>query len=148
VITGFDSNGTWETLNNRTWRSASFAGSEIIFYETANGLRKAILQVHGSGVMLAGATIFDIETDSEGILLTGGLDLMNKDDKVLESLRLTLTNDSIFKLGDQNYSKKYDYLIAFNWQSRDTQIEHLDIELLKSIPIGKKSIYAKGCFSK
>ncbi|MBK5279456.1 MAG: hypothetical protein JJE09_11405, partial [Bacteroidia bacterium] len=109
VTTGFDNNDTWTTLNGRTWRSDIFAGSEIIFYETANGLRKAILQIHGSGVPLAGATIFDVETDNEGIVLRDGLDLMRRNDQVLESIRLTLTSDSVLTLDNKIYKKKYDY---------------------------------------
>jgi hypothetical protein len=148
VTTGFDNNDTWTTLNDRTWRSDIFAGSEIIFYETANGLRKAILQIHGSGVPLAGAIIFDVETDSEGTVLRDGLDLMRRDDQVFESSRLTLTSDSVLTLDNKTYRKKCDYLVAFNWQSKIGQADTLDIERLKSISIGKKSIYEKDCFKK
>jgi hypothetical protein len=148
VTTGFDNNDTWASLNDRTWRSDIFAGSEIIFYETANGLRKAILQIHGSGVPLAGAIIFDVETDSEGAVLRDGLDLMRRDDQVFQSSRLTLTSDSVLTLDNKTYRKKYDYLIAFNWQSKIGQADPLDIERLKSISIGKKSIYERDCFKK
>jgi hypothetical protein len=146
LSTGFNSNDTWKALNNRTWRSDIFAGSEIIFYETANGLRKAILQIHGSGVSLAGASIFDVVTDSEGSILKDGLDLMRRDNTVLEPIRLVLTSDSVLTLDNKVYKKKCDCLIAFNWQSRIGQTDSLDIERLKSISIGKKSTYDRDCF--
>jgi hypothetical protein len=148
VTTGFDNSDTWTTLNDRTWRADVFAGRELIFYETANGLRKAILQIHGSGVPLAGAVIFDVETDSEGAMLRDGLDLMRRDDQVFESIRLTLKSDSVLTLNNETYRKKYDSLIAFNWQSKIGQADPLDIEQLKSISIGKKSIYERDCFKK
>jgi hypothetical protein len=148
VITGFDNNDTWTALNDRTWRSEIFAGSEIIFYETFNGLRKAILQIHGSGVPLAGAVIFEVVTDGEGAILKDGLDLMLRDHKVLEPIRLVLTSDSVLTLDNKTYKKKCDCLIAFNWQSKIGQADSLDAERLKSISIGKKSIYERDCFKK
>jgi hypothetical protein len=148
VTTGFDNRDTWTLLSDRTWRSDFFAGSEIIFYQTANGLRKAILQIHGSGVPLAGATIFDVETDDEGALLKDGLDLMERDKEVLKSIRLNLTSDTVFMLDNKTFKKKFDYLTALNWQSKIGQADRLDIERLKSISIDKKSIYKTDCFKK
>jgi hypothetical protein len=114
VMTGFENRDTWTVLNGRTWRSDFFAGSEIIFYETANGPRKAILQLHGSGVPLAGATIFDVETDNKGTLLNGGLDLMGRNNKVSGGIRLNLTSDTEFTLDNNTYTKKFDHLGALN----------------------------------
>jgi len=148
VTTGFGKFNTWTVLNNKTWRSDNFAGSEIIFYETANGLRKAILRVHGSGVPLAGAIIFDVETDKDGMVLRDGLDLMSRNERVLESILLTLTNDSVLTFNNKVYRKKYDYLIALNWQTKIGNAVPLDIERLKSISIGKKSIYIRDCLMK
>jgi hypothetical protein len=148
VMTGFDSVDTWTILNNRTWRSDVFAGSEIIFYETANGLRKAILQIHGSGVPLAGATIFDVETNSEGAVLKDGLDLRQRDNKVFEPIQLTMESDSVLIINNTPYRKIFDGLVAFNWQGKIASPEYLDIGILKSISIGKKSIYDKDCFKK
>lgn len=148
VTTGFDNNDTWNLLRDRTWRSETFAGSEIIFYESINGLRKAILQIHGSGVPLAGATIFDVETGHEETVLRDGLDLMRRDDQVVKSIRLTMTSDSVLTINNETYRKKHDYLVALNWQGKIGQADLLDIEQLKSISIGKKSIYERDSFKK
>lgn len=148
VTTGFENDDTWTLLNERTWRSDFFAGREIIFYQTANGLRKAILQIHGSGVSLAGATIFDVETDEQGALLKDGLDLMERNKEVLKSIRLNLNSDTEFTLDNKTYKKKFDYLAALNWQSKISQADTLDIKQLKSISIGQKSIYEEDCFKK
>ncbi len=148
LITGFNDRDTWKFLNNRTWSSDIFAGSEIIFYQTANGLRKAIYQIHGSGVPLVNSTIFDVETDDKGALLKDGLDLMGRDKNVLPPIRLNLTSDTVFMLDNITFKKKFDYLTALNWQKKIEQTSFLDIELLKSISVNKKSIYEKDCFIK
>jgi hypothetical protein len=148
LTTGFNNNDTWTILNDRTWRSDTFAGCEIIFYETVNGLKKAILQIHGSGVPLAGATIFDVEAVDNGAFLRDGLDLMRRDASVVKSIRLTLTGDSVLTLDNRTYRIRYDHLVALNWESKIGQADTLDIERLKSISIGKKSIYERDSFKK
>lgn len=148
ATTGFDSIDYWKALNNRTWRSETFAGREIIFYETANGLRKAILQIHGSGVPLAGALIFDAEIDKKSAVLRDGMDLIKRDEQVMEPILLTLISDSVLMFDNNIYKKKADSLITLNWQSKIGQVEFLDTELLKSTSLDKKSIYNKECFKK
>jgi hypothetical protein len=146
ISTGFKNNDPWMVLKDKTWRCNEYTGSEIIFYETPNGLRKAMLQIHGSGVPLAKVTLFDVEIGNQEIFLKDGMHQLRRNCRVLQTIQLALVNDSLFTLGDQPYRKKHDHLVALNWQSSAGLADTLNIERLKSISIDKKSIYTPDCF--
>jgi hypothetical protein len=135
-------------INDKTWFSEdNWAGEQLVFYKTKNGLEKCIWQKHGSGVYVTQSVIFDIEITKDTICLRNGLDLLNnheiknfelifnKHDTVLISTKGSL-RFKIFSL---------DPLI-YNWQGDYLRGEKIPIEKLKGISIHKKQIYPERSF--
>lgn len=87
----------WEFLKEKTWFSSnSWAGEQIVFYETSNGLEKAIWQFHGSGVNVTTSIIYDVEIQNDTIYLNNGLDLIDGNKfSIINGLKLIyIRNDS------------------------------------------------------
>lgn len=105
-----------------------------------------MLQIHGSGVQLAKVTLFDVEIGKDEIFMKDGVHQFQKNCRAMQTMRLTLVNDSLFKIDKQLYRKKHDRLVALNWESKPGVADTLDIERLKSISIGRRSVYPKDCF--
>jgi len=66
---------TWELVKEKTWSTKDFPTEQIVFYETVNGLKKAIYQLNGSGVCAIRSVIYDIELKGDSIYLKDALNL-------------------------------------------------------------------------
>src|ERR1035437_10203954 len=68
----------WDSIKERTWFSVISPyvdGEQIVFYESKNGFKKAIVQLHGSGVWIIQSYIYDVDFRGDTICLSGGLGL-------------------------------------------------------------------------
>ena len=62
----------FEQITNKTWDGYF---ESFIFYKTRNGLMKAIVQYHGSGIYIVGSNIYDVEIRQDTVFLYNGLNL-------------------------------------------------------------------------
>ena len=139
---------TWELVKERTWiETEDFPTSQIVFYETVNGLKKAIGQINGSGVCAIFSAIYDIELKGDTICLKDGMNL--KDGMDLEPARerkfpfpqvlsLYLKNETTLILENVEY-EKIDMPLICNWTGISSGV--IPIEKLKEIPLQEKMIY-------
>jgi hypothetical protein len=64
-------NDLWQILDNTTWHyDNNWAGESLAFYTTLTGYKRAIWQVHGSGVCVALSMVFDVKIEDNEIILT------------------------------------------------------------------------------
>lgn len=133
----------WANINEKTWFAGNnWAGEQIVFYKTKNGLEKAIWQLHGSGVYVTMSVIYDVEIMQDTIYLREGLDLI--DGHIMGDLELIYLKDTT--LVSNNNNLKFKIISSepsiYNWQGNYRGGEIIQIEMFKNIPIQKKQIYS------
>jgi hypothetical protein len=137
---------TWENINEKTWISRKdFTTNQYVFYETANGLKKAIYQINGSGRCAVLSLIFDVKLKGDTIYLKNGLNLdikANKDTELIKSdATLYLKNDSVLIASDFEYEKGFNDARICNWIESYSGYQMMPIQELKKISIEEKQIY-------
>lgn len=146
---------TWNDIKEKTlFFSKDFGGGQIIFYQTINNLKKAVRQIHGSGVYILCSMIYDVEINKDTIILRDVMGLNEyTDEKFLDEIGQNVTliyekKDTTFVLRNPKLKHElvYDKPLMYNWQGNYAGGERLDIEKLKNIPIEKRSIYPKHSF--
>jgi hypothetical protein len=138
AFNAFAQNTIFEKINNKTWfEEIGFAGTTIVFYETSNGLLKAIRQNNGSGVPVISSGIYDVEIVNDTIFLLNGLNL-----KTSEKLRnYTYTFDNVTEQIIQ-LERMSDFPVLFTWTDKRKDLKtQIDVRLLSEILIEKNEIY-------
>ena len=138
---------TWELIKERTWSTKDFPTEQIVFYETVNGLKKAIYQLNGSGRCAVRSVIYDIELKGDTISLKYGMNLepnaySKKRGNKLLSLVLHLQNKMLIS-ENLKFVKISDTPLICNWLETYSGNNIIPIEKLKAIPIQEKMIYDK-----
>lgn len=136
---------TWNYIAEKTWFSSSgFAGEQLIFYESVNGIKRAIRQIHGSGVYIVATEVYDVEVIQDTILVT-----LCPDNHRIRHIKL-IYNETNFNLTDNSDSFTYkissDKPIVYNFQGDFYRGETIPIEILKSVPIQKGVTFENGIF--
>lgn len=139
---------TWETINEKTWISnKDFPTSQYVFYETSNGLKKAIFQINGSGRCAVLSLIYDVEIVADTIRLKNELTLdslnIKKGNDENRTLTLILKDNSTITSTDltYNFTKRFEDARICNWLETYSGYQIIPIEKLKSIPIDENQIY-------
>ena len=137
---------TWEFVKEKTWSTQDFPTERIVFYETVNGLKKAIYQINGSGVCAIHSVIYDIELKGDTIYLKDAMNLdphrqsKKREDKLLLPLVLCLKSEVLI-LENFEFRKTSDIPLICNWLETYSGNNIIPIEKLKAIPIQAKMIY-------
>jgi hypothetical protein len=144
---------TWETINEKTWISnKDFPTSQYVFYETSNGLKKAIFQINGSGRCAVLSLIYDVEIVADTIRLKNELTLdslnIKKGNDEKRTLTLILKDNSTITSTDStyNFTKRFEDARICNWIETYSGNVIIPIQDLKAIPIGVNQIYDKDSF--
>jgi hypothetical protein len=144
---------TWEVINEKTWISEKdFPTSQYVFYETSNGLRKAIYQINGSGRCAVLSLIYDVELKGDTISLKNELTLdslsVKKEIKEKRTLTLILKDNSTIISNDltYNFTKKFEDARICNWIETYSGNQIIPIQDLKAIPIDINQIYNVNSF--
>ena len=131
-----------EKIEGKTWlENDGFAGTNIVFYKTANGLLKAIRQINGSGVPVVSSGIYDIEIKQDTIYLYNGLNLKTSEklgDYIYtynaELDRISRSGESLNLLAEES--------ILYAWIDKRINVHtQIDVKLLTEIFIEKNKIY-------
>lgn len=145
---------TWETINEKTWISnKDFPTSQYVFYETSNGLMKAIFQINGSGRCAILSLIYDVEIIADTIRLKNELTLdslnIKKGNDEKRTLTLILKDNSTITSTDltYNFTKRFEDARICNWIETYSGNVIIPIQDLKAIPIGVNQIYDKDSFN-
>jgi hypothetical protein len=139
---------TWEYIAEKTWITKNFPTEQIVFYETINGLKKAIYQLNGSGRCAVRSVIYDIELKGDTIYLKDAMDLepnapsKKRKDELLLPFTLYLKNEVLIA-EDSEFTKVSDVPLICNWLETYSGNNIIPIEKLKAIPIREKMIYDK-----
>lgn len=140
---------TWETIKEKTWRAEKeFPSNQIVFYETINGLKKAIYQIEGSGRCAVISLIYDVDINNDTVFLRNQMNLdvnfrieKNKKNKTT-SLLLSSDNELISSNLNYKYKKlSDDAKVCKWWFGNYCEGYMIALSKLKSIPIEKGSIY-------
>ena len=149
IITNISAFGkTWELVKEKTWSTKEFPTEQIVFYETVNGLKKAIYQLNGSGRCAVRSFIYDIELKGDSICLKDAMDLepsiqsKKRESKLLLPLMLYLKNEVLISEISE-FAKISDMPLICNWIETYSGNNIIPIEKLKAIPIQEKMIYDK-----
>ncbi len=144
IGSSFTSVNSWDNIKEKTWISESggcINGEQIVFYESKNGVKKAVKQLYGSGVYVIATFIYDVDVYQDTFYLK---DCSDKID-----LKLIYKNRDLI-LASSNDSLKYKILsnepIIYNWQGNFHGGEKLPINTLKNVFIQKGMIYDKNSF--
>ncbi len=138
---------TWETIEDKTWLGKrDFPTEQYVFYETVNGLKKAIYQINGSGRCAVLLLIYDVELKGDTIYLKNELNLEDTTEKkknVNTPKILYLKNDSIIieKKSQIEYHKAFNNAYICNWIETYSGYQVIPIEIIKAIPLEENQIY-------
>lgn len=145
---------TWESINEKTWISnKEFPTSQYVFYETSNGLKKAIFQINGSGRCAVLSLIYDVEIVADTIRLKNELtlDCLNIKKGIDEKRTLTLILKDNATLASTdltyNFTRKFEDARICNWIETYSGNQIIPIQDLKAIPIEINQIYEKDSFN-
>lgn len=138
ALNTFAQNELIEKINNKTWfEDNGFAGTTVVFYETSNGLLKAIKQINGSGVPVVSSGIYDVEINQNTIFLFNGLNL-NTSEK-LEAIKYKFKHSTGQIISLRIVHKEP---VLFTWTTKRKNITtKIDVQLLSDIVINKNEIY-------
>lgn len=138
----------WELVKEKTWRTKDFPTEQFVFYETINGLKKAIYQLNGSGRCAIRSIIYDIELNGDTIYLKDGMNLepdipsKKRNDKLLLPIVLYLRNE-VLNFENLEFVKVSNVALICNWLETYSGNNIIPIEKLRAIPIQEKMIYDK-----
>lgn len=145
---------SWDTIKEKTWiTKKEFPTNQYVFYETDNGLKKAIFQINGSGRCAVLSFIYDIELIGDTIKLINELNLDNstasKEDKIKTSKTLYIRDNSTIASIDLSldYEKAFDEARICNWLETYSGYQIIPIEKLKSTPIAENQIYNRNAIN-
>jgi hypothetical protein len=148
ISCSFTFGNPWEIIKEKTWiAKKDFPTNQYVLFETANGLKKAIFQINGSGRCAVLSLIYDIELIADTIVLKNELNLDNSiaknGEKVKTFKALFFKNDSILICNDLSlaYGKAFDDAQICNWLETYSGFQIIPIQKLKSISIGENQIY-------
>ena len=139
---------TWELVKEKTWSTKDFPTKQIVFYETVNGLKKAIYQPNGSGRCAVRSFIYDIELKGDSIYLKDAMDLepnmqsKKRESELLLPLMVYLKNEMLIS-EKLEFAKISDMPLICNWFETYSRNNIIPIEKLEAIPIQEKMIYDK-----
>ncbi|QQS50979.1 MAG: hypothetical protein IPM71_15600 [Bacteroidota bacterium] len=137
-LNSYAQNSIIDKIDNKTWfEENGFAGTTIVFYQTSNGLNKAIKQINGSGVPVVASGIYDVEFQTDSIILFNGLNL-NTSDKLEDSkYSYDKTSGHISSLGIM-----FDVPTLYTWTDKRKDVNtQIDVKRLTDIPIKTNEIY-------
>lgn len=140
---------TWELIKEKTWSTKEFPTEQVVFYETVNGLKKAIYQLNGSGVCATRSVIYDIELKGDSICLKDGMNLEphrqsnKRDGDFLLFQTLYLKNETTLISENLEFTRISNMPFICNWLETYSGNNIIPIEKLKAIPIQEKMIYDK-----
>jgi len=127
-----------DKVDNKTWfEDNEFAGTTIVFYQTSNGINKAIKQINGSGVPVVASGIYDVEFIADTIILFNGLNL-NTSDK-LENCRYSYDN-ATGKINSLRVMNNEPILYTWTVKRKDVKTQ-IDVKRLSEIAIKNNEIY-------
>lgn len=140
---------TWETIKEKTWRAEKeFPSNQIVFYETINGLKKAIYQIEGSGRCAVISLIYDVDINNDTVFLRNQMNLdvnfQIEKNKKNKTTSLLLSSDNELISSNLNYKYKKlsdDTKVCKWWFGNYCEGYMIALSKLKSIPIEKGSIY-------
>jgi hypothetical protein len=135
-------NTVLEKIEDKTWfENSGFTGNTVVFYQTSNGLVKAIRQINGSGVPVVSSAIYDVELKQDTVYLMNGLNLKDGRDEVQYAY---IFNEASGKLMTDGEPLKilFDDCVIFAWSANKKNLTtQIDLPLLKELEIGKHEIY-------
>ena len=99
IYNGMVFGNPWDSIKEKTWiAKKDFPTNQYVFYETINGLKKAIFQINGSGRCAILSLIYDVEMNGDTIILKNELKLDNsildKRESIKTSKNLYINNES------------------------------------------------------
>jgi hypothetical protein len=127
-----------DKIDNKTWfEDNGFAGTTIVFYQTSNGIKKAIKQINGSGVPVVASGIYDVKFQADTIILLNGLNLNTSDS--IEDCKYSYdkTTGQIKSLQVMK-----DEPILYTWTDKRKDVNtQIDVKRLSDIAINENGIY-------
>ncbi|MFA5324835.1 MAG: hypothetical protein WCR82_01775 [Bacteroidales bacterium] len=137
-LNSYAQNSIIDKIDNKTWfEDNGFAGTTIVFYQTSNGIIKAIKQINGSGVPVVASGIYDVEFQADLIILFNGLNLNSSD-------RLEDCSYSYDKVTGQIIALRiiHDKPILYTWTNKRKDVKtQIDVKRLSDILIKVNEIY-------
>jgi hypothetical protein len=152
IYNGFVFANSWDSIKDKTWIfMRDFQSNQYVFYETINGLKKAIFQVNGSGRCAILSLIYDVELNGDTIILKNELKL---DDSILDMRESIKTSKSLYLKNESTiisidlsleYSKVNEARIC-NWLETYSGYQIIPFEKFITISIGENQIYDRNSF--
>ena len=142
TLTTYAGDNIIERIENKTWfESTGFGGTTIVFYNTTNGLIKAIRQTNGSGVPVVSSGIYDVEIRKDTVFLFNGLNL--KTSEKLDDFNYNYDSKTRLLLNNGNQLKiLHEEPILYAWTDKRKNVKtQIDVKLLTEILIEKNEIY-------
>ena len=143
----FISVDVWSFIKEKTWISTSsrfINGEQIVFYESANGVKRAIRQFYGSGVYVVSTIQYDVNISNDTLYIN---DLKDKSANII----LVFSNHDYLLVSDPDslkYRIQANIPIIYNWQGDFRNGEILPFDTLKKFPIRIGLSYEEGIFGK
>lgn len=154
IYNGFVYGNPWDSIKEKTWISKKdFPTNQYVFYETINGLKKAIFQINGSGRCAILSLIYDVEIKGDTIILKNELKLDNSNLEKREnsntSKKLYVSNAYTIVSTDLllEYNKAFNEVRICNWFETYSGYQIIPFEKFKSIPIEENQIYDRSSFN-
>jgi hypothetical protein len=150
---GIVSGNTWNSIKDKTWiAKKDFPTNQYVFFETTNGLKKAVFQINGSGRCAVLSLIYDVEMNGDTIILKNELKLDNSILDIRESIKtsktLYISSESTIVSIDLSfeYNKAFNDARICNWLETYSGYQIIPFEKFKSIPIEENQIYDRSSF--
>lgn len=134
----------FEKFEDKTWfENNDFAGITVVFYQTANGLHKAIRQINGSGVPVVASAIYDLEISQDTVYLINGLNL--KTGEKVEDYCYCIDSIAGQIFSNKELLKKIcNEAILYAWIDKKINTNTLiSLKKLKKLPLLRNEIYKK-----
>lgn len=154
IYNGMVFGNPWDSIKEKTWiAKKDFPTNQYVFYETINGLKKAIFQINGSGRCAILSLIYDVEMNGDTIILKNELKLDNsildKRESIKTSKNLYINNESTIVSTDLSleYNKAFNEARICNWLETYSGYQIIPFEKFKSIPIEENQIYDRSSFN-
>ncbi len=154
IYNGIVFGNPWDSIKDKTWiAEKNFTTNQYVFYETINGLKKAVFQINGSGRCAVLSLIYDVEMNRDTIILKNELKLDNsifdKRESIKTSKTLYISNESTIVSIDLSleYSKVFNEARICNWLETYSGFQIIPFEKFKTIPIEENQIYDRTLFN-
>lgn len=132
----------FEKFEDKTWfENNDFAGITVVFYQTANGLHKAIRQINGSGVPVVASAIYDLKICQDTVYLINGLNLKTAEKVDDYCYRIDSIAGQIFR-NKELLKKLCNEAILYAWFDKKINVNTLiSLEKLKKMSLFRNEIY-------